>query len=77
MVRREDHYDEPQPTLYHGHGTALDEEKNGYTARDQLIYALYSEVLDSCQESLTGSSARSRGNKDQSGRSYQLHYRET
>ena len=30
----------------------------------------YSEVLDSRQESLTGSSARSRGNKDQSGLSY-------
>ena len=26
----------------------LDEEKNGYGARDQLLYALYSEVLDSC-----------------------------
>ena len=37
----------------------------------------YSEVLDSCQKSLTGSSTRSRGKKDQSGLSYRLHYRET
>ena len=40
-------------------------------------YMHYSEMLDSCQESLTGSSARSRGNKDQSGLSHRLHYRET
>ena len=33
-------------------------------------YMRYIVVLDSCQESLTGSSARSRGNKDQSGLSY-------
>ena len=25
----------------------LDEEKNGYVARDQLLYGLYSKVLDS------------------------------
>ena len=38
-------------------------------------YMRYSEVLDSCQESLTGSTVRSRGNKDQSGLLYQLHNR--
>ena len=28
----------------------LDEEKNGYVTRDQLLYMPYSEELDSCQE---------------------------
>ena len=44
--------------------------------REINYYMHYSEMLDSCQESLTGSSARSRGNKDQSGLLYRLHYRE-
>ena len=32
-------------------GSGSDEEKNGYVARDQLLYALYcSYMLDSCKE---------------------------
>ena len=45
--------------------------------RETNYYMPYSEELDSCQEyQVYGMSARSRGNKVQSGLSYRLHYRE-
>ena len=40
-------------------------------------YMPFSYMLDSCQEYQIRISARSRGNKDQSGLSHWLHYKET
>ena len=52
----------------------LDEEKNGYVARDQLLIV---KSWTHTRSHRYGSSVRSRGNKDQSGLSYRLHYRDT
>ena len=46
-------------------GIILDEEKNGYVARDQLLLRcseVWAHARHPGQASLTGSSARSRGN---------------
>ena len=55
--------------IFHG---SLDEEKNGYVAICAVV-----KSWTHAWSHRSGISARSRGNRDQPGLSYRLHYRET
>ena len=64
----------PSSGFLSGCDITLNEEKNGYVARDQLLYALLVKCWTHARSIRYAISARSRGNKDQSGLSHRLHY---